>query len=539
MRTRWDWLAGAGIAALVIILYCKITTLWWTYDDAYILRLVVENKLIAFFTDGSVWPQKLFTPLEPVAYAAQLAAFGLDTSRWFVAQQILIIAAALSLYAALRMFFQAGSAFVAAALYVASVPLCSLTTQLSATHYFQSIALAAFAFALYVRALRAESMKLAAVSAALYFVAELAKETVVPLVVLLFFIPERDVRTRARYAAPHVAAFAAYLLCRRAVLGTILGGYGWAIQGSDWIALLTSLPRKIVLGMAGAGVAVGLTLLALIGIGVLLSVRNRQAALLLIVSLTIAIAPIIPVSKEMQRRYVTMAWFVLAVAFVAGAEVLRRRPRTAWIGLAMLTLAPILAVVTNREEWSSEYQRTKRMSDEGRAFWHLPPSGLLRTPIVPPAAMGELNWLKTSYARKPAGAGWFYDDIYLCAPGTTGREVWQYDSASRAVVNITNRIAGIAQKSCNSIRNDVPLSAEFHYRKDALFWTFGPYHDGQWRVVIANGVQAFDLPRSDGFRLGAPGLSLRVRYASPAGWVTYSPELDLDFVHQPDFAWRR
>jgi hypothetical protein len=36
-----------------------------------------------------------------------------------------------------------------------------------------------------------------------------------------------------------------------------------------------------------------------------------------------------------------------------------------------------------------------------------------------------------------------------------------------------------------------------------------------------------------------PGLTLRVRYESPDGWVTYSPELALDFARQPDLVWHR
>jgi hypothetical protein len=59
-------------------------------------------------------------------------------------------------------------------------------------------------------------------------------------------------------------------------------------------------------------------------------------------------------------------------------------------------------------------------------------------------------------------------------------------------------------------------------------------------VLIANGVQAFDVPREDGFRLpDIPGISLRIRYDSPQGWVTYSPELALDFVRQPRLNWSR
>ena len=39
-----------------------------------------------------------------------------------------------------------------------------------------------------------------------------------------------------------------------------------------------------------------------------------------------------------------------------------------------------------------------------------------------------------------------------------------------------------------------------------------PYADGQYRFLIANGAQAFDVPRDDGFQLpGVDVFPLRVR----------------------------
>ena len=520
------------------MLYRKVTRLWWTYDDANILRLVIENKLRLFFTDGALWPQKLFTPLEPIAYRWQLTAFGLDPSRWFVVHLALATCAALGFYVALRSYFATAAAFVGTALYVASVPFVSLATELSVTHYFQSMALAGVAFALYVRALRNERYALAIASAALYLAAMLAKETVVPLAILLVVLPERDLRARVRLSIPHCVALAVYLVWRRTVLGTLLGGYGWAVGEGEWGRLLATLPQKLAAGSTGAGAAIGFALLAMLVILAVIAIRSRHALLLVLVALALAIGPVVPVSKEMQRRYVVMPWLAIAVTAVAGVERLRMNPRTKQTGGVLLVLLPLIAIGVNRQEWGFEYARIKRMSDEGRVFWDMPPNGLLRLPTIPPAAIAELNWVK-SYAKRPSGAGWFYDDIYLCANGFAGKDVWQYDASSRSVVNVTNSVATIASKSCGAIRPNAPLTADFRYRNGALFWRFGPYQDGKWRAVVANGVLAFDLPRSDGFRLDGPGMSLRVRYESPQGWVTYSPEIGLDFVHHPDVSWRR
>ena len=79
--------------------------------------------------------------------------------------------------------------------------------------------------------------------------------------------------------------------------------------------------------MAGQGVVAGAILLSVIAIGVVASLRNRRAIVLFLVALFLAAAPVIPVSKEMQRRYVVMPWLCLSIAFVAGVETTFRRRR--------------------------------------------------------------------------------------------------------------------------------------------------------------------------------------------------------------------
>lgn len=544
---RWrDVLIAIGLVLLMLALYRKVVRLWWTYDDAYLVHLAVDHSVADEFFSASVWPQKLFTPLVMVVYEADMAAFGLDPARWFVVHLIGLALATLAFYAALRQWFKPAPAGAGALLLLASVPLCSLVTEISGIHYFLGIFFGSLATIAYVAALRRrdaagpaaedggvpERRRLAgwpgAVSAPLYLVAMLAKETVIPLPVLFLALPERNLRTRAKSTIPHWIALALYLFWRRAVIGTILGGYGWAIDRSEWAAMIASLPKKIVLASAGANVWLGVALIAIMLIGICFI--GRRGVVLFVVALALATGPILPVSKEMQRRYALMPWLCWSIAFVAGA-----RDRK-----ILLSVVPALMLAVNRQEWGYEFGRTQRMSDEARFFFEMPPETFLRRPTVPPAAMGELNWLKTVHLRKPSGAAWFYDDYFLCTVPAMPKRAWEYQPAKRAVVEITSELPAIAKRHCGSMRNDAPLSAQFEYRDAALFWKFGPYADGKYRVLLADGVQAFDVPRQDGFRLpDIPGLTLRIRYDSPEGWFTYSPELTLDFVRQPRLNWSR
>jgi hypothetical protein len=529
-RLAIDAAIAALLAAFVWVLYHKVTTLWLTLDDANTIHIVSENALRSFFFDGALWPQKLYTPLLFVATDGEWTAFGLDTTRWYLAHLAMIAASAIAIYATLRRYFDPIGASAAALLFAAAVPLCGLTMSLTGVHYFMALLLGALSTIAYVTALRRGRLSLSFLSAALYFLGMLAKETVVPLVVLLVFLPDRDWRTRARLAVPHGVAIIVYLALRRAVIGTIAGGYGWAVLPEEWPHLIVTLPWRLVVAMGGIGPVL------LIAIGVVLALRNRRAIPLFVVALFLAVGPILPVSKVMQPRFALMPWLVLAIAFAAGVSTLKRRALAAALVVPVL----IVTIAANRHEWRDEFRIARRMSDEARFFvFDIPANGLLRAPAIPPAAMGELNWLKLHEHRQP-GASWYYDDFFVCSGGTEGKRTWQYDAAHRTLVEITSSMAQNSQRFCGAIRSTAPLSVEFHHRGQTLLWHFGPYRDGTYRVLRDNGQQAFDVPASDAFRLGdVPGIALRVEYQSPAGWVTYSPDFALDFVHHPDLAWHR
>ena len=135
--------------------------------------------------------------------------------------------------------------------------------------------------------------------------------------------------------------------------------------------------------------------------------------------------------------------------------------------------------------------------------------------------------MKQTVYRRPPGGGWFQDDLYLCFHrGPLGR-VWGYDEETRRLVNLTRRIRALRARHCSSIRAEAPLSATLRFTREGLFWELGPHREGTYRFVLRDGAEAFEMPRSAGFKVQANGLPLRVEYESPDGWITYSPELQL------------
>jgi len=524
------------LVGAVVVLYRKAIRLWWTYDDPWNLHVSIARPWTDAFTERDVWPQSLFTPLLLGSHEALLFLAGLDPDHWYRIQLALIAACASALYFALRLYVGTIPALTGALLFAAGPPLCSFATQLMVIHYLEAILLGVLAVIAYVLAFRRQSVLLELLSALLYFAAMLAKEIAVPLPALLFFLPPTGLRVRIRHLLFHTVALVGYLSWRWSVIGTVFGGYGWAIAPGEIPGVLMSLPWKVILACAGAGLGVGLAAMAVLAGGAGWAMRTRRGLLIGSVTLLLAVAPILPVSKEMQPRYVVAVWLWACVSFAIGAASLRSAARN-----ALLVAAAGTVLVANRQEWTHEYGRSIRMSEEARAFMSLDGSAMLRLPAIPPAAMVELQWLKEEHLRGARGAGWFYDDLFLCGEATLAdRRIFEWVPQRREVVEVTARIPDLARSYCGAIRHNAPLRAEFHHRDEALFWRFGPYDQGRWTVVLGGGLQAFTVPREEGFRLaGVPGLALRVRYESPEGWVTYSPEIALDFARQPNLIWHR
>jgi hypothetical protein len=523
------------LIAVTIALYRKAIRLWWTFDDPFNLRMVTSHAWTDAYTAGHLWPQKLFTPVLFTAHELLLHVAGLEADRWYRAQIALIAIAGAAVFFTLRLFIDTLPALGGAIVFIAGPPLCAFATQLMVMHYLIAIACGAAAVAFYALAFRRESFLFELLSALCYFMAMLAKEIAIPLPLLLFFLPDKPWPVRARHLFFHALALIGFFAWRRSIIGTFLGGYGWVVSPADLPAMLLRLPWKLIELCAGSGLFAGIVALVMLATGAAFALRTRRGWLLAISGLLIAIVPLLPVAKEMQPRFALVTWLWISVLFAIGAASLRIAPRVALFVVAVSTV-----IVANRQEWTSEYASAKRMSDEARAYMRLGGNTLLRKPTVPPAAMGELQWLKETQYHGLRGAGWFYDDSFLCGPGDDGKQIYEYIETQKQVLEVTARIPDFARTFCNSIREDVPLWAEFHHQKERLFWRFGPYEQGRWTAILAGGVQAFEVPRQDGFYLpNMPGLALRIRYDSPEGWVTYSPEIVLDFAKQPDFTWHR
>jgi hypothetical protein len=368
----------------------------------------------------------------------------------------------------------------------------------------------------FVIAVHRQSWLLSVASAGLYFLAVGGKEVYAPMPLLLAVIPEATVQRRLKLLVPHGVAGFAYALWRVVVLGPGVGPYGFVVRPHNRLQMLATLPFRAVRHFAGSGSAAGIVLMALVvACAALVAVRVRASRLPIVTAIVVALVPILPVATQLNPRWTFVLWLLAAsaVAFVGHAL----PPRGA---VAILLIVLLAAIVANRVEWPREIRRFTRMSDEARVFANLGPNDIIRDAESPPVTLDELGRLVGAHGRA------MYDDLSLCANSRPIARVFQYDESQHAVRDVGKYDI---RASCRSIRN-MPLVAHVTFEEaGSFFWDLGPYRDGSYAFVLGDGKQTYDVPREGGFRsANLPGLAIRVRYRSPAGWTTYSPQFYVD-----------
>ncbi|HEY5611204.1 MAG TPA: hypothetical protein VIL97_08345, partial [Thermoanaerobaculia bacterium] len=203
----------------------------------------------------------------------------------------------------------------------------------------------------------------------------------------------------------------------------------------------------------------------------------------------------------------------------------------------LIAIAAIALLVANRIEWTREHEKAARMSREARFYLRMPASDWLRKPLAPPSTMGELGKLKEKTLRAGAAGGWYADELYLCDREIRGR-IWSIDSSGARDVTAESIAEG--RRYCAAIRQEAALSVATLYSGEVLYWELGPYEDGRYAFIVGAGAVRYDMPAEAGFQIGRlPAISFRVKYESPAGWVTYSPELTMKLENGARLQWSR
>ncbi|HWZ86220.1 MAG TPA: hypothetical protein VN032_08465, partial [Thermoanaerobaculia bacterium] len=313
----------------------------------------------------------------------------------------------------------------------------------------------------------------------------------------------------------------------------------WIVPREQMLGLLLGLPLRVGSLLLPTRLGPALALAATAGgLAIFALARKRWLRVPAVILSVAVLGPLLAVSRALEPRFCALPWLILSVLCCQGWLLLADERRTARIaGSCALAVVLGSAFWSNRLEWRRGYTVAERMSEEGRAFLAMGSGDVLRRPAIPPGAMKQTVWLKSRLGRAP-GAGWFGDDVYLCLR-PPGERLWEYRERSGGVVRLSEGEVAAARAYCNRIRGAAPLAAHFEARGGTLTWLLGPYSDGRYSLVLDQGVEAFPVRPNDGYQTQPEQLVVMLRYESPEGWVTYSPQLSIDFRAKSSFDWTR
>jgi hypothetical protein len=530
---------GAAIVALVlaaVLLYRPVLGLFWIYDTPFHLGLLSRHPLGDFFFSRGPWLEEknVFTPLFFLSLALDRAVGGLDPSFYYLHQLAVLAAGALALYAALRLWLAPSFAAAGAGLFLLGPSVAASAPLLMVRHYFEALVLSSLAVAAFVLAVRRERRGWSLVSAGCYFAALLAKEIAAPLVVLAAFLPEAGWRRRLRLLVPHAVVLAAYALYRIAMLARPLSGHGW-IDPRGTLGAVLALPRDLLAPLLGRSPLAAVVLLLGVACGLAALPRRGRAAILATVAASLV--AVVPVSFEMQPRFLLTAWTVLAAGAAAGWSrwaASSTHPRLARAAPWIAGLTLVAGAAAGRAAWAGEYGLARRMSVENRALLALDAGAALRHPASATSTLHELQALRPDAER----ARWYQDDLFLCAAAPPPRRVVTYDEPSGAMRDVSAPALAEGAAFCRSLDERSPLTARFAWTGDGLVWELGPDADSGYSFVLDEGITRIAVPRRGGYGWLGDSVSLRVRHAGPDGRPTYSPTLRLD-RRAGETVWRR
>jgi hypothetical protein len=518
-----DLAAVAAVALAAVALYRRVLGLFWLYDSPFHLRLLSQHRLGEFFLSRAPWLEEknVFTPLFFASLAADRAVGGAAPAVFYAHQLAAIAICAVALYATLRLWIAPPAAAAGAVLFLVGPSVAATAPVLMSRHYFEALALASLSLGAYVRSLRRAGAGWAIGSALCYAAALLAKEIAAPAIVLAALLPEGDWRRRARTLAPHAVALAAYVAYRAAMLERPLAGHGW-LDPRGTVGAALALPRDVFTPLFGASQALAAVLF--LGVAAGLAALEGRALAAVGVTVLASLAAVVPVSFEMQPRFVIAAWLLLAGGAACGWSRLAGRMGGARAVARALAAATLLAAaVAGHTAWASASRLARRMSVENRAFVGLTEAAVLRHPASATSTLLELRAWRASPAPS---AAWYQDDLFLCPPRPVPSLILGYDESSATMRDVTAVSLAAGTAACAAV--DAALSARFTWGPDGLRWELGPYDDHGYSFVIDEGVTRIDVPRKGGYDWRGAGVRLRIRHLSAAGVVTYSPLLSLE-----------
>jgi hypothetical protein len=533
---RVDWVV-AGLALVAVgLLYHRVPGMWWSADDPMVLWHVSRFGAAYYFFDPAVWRSFNPTILHPwmlLSFDVDWSMFGLGPAGFYLHQLLALAVASAALWVCLRLYVAPAAAGIGAVGLLVAPATAEIASNLSTRPYVEGLVFACLSFAFFVVSLRKSSGGPNLLAAGFFALALTSKEIFAPLPVVLFLLPEGDLRQRLRRLTPFALVVVVYVAWRHRMLGSFGGGYRARVlpSGAEVASWLQSVAQSNGLSIGFLTLAV---LAVLVGSAVVLGRCPPTWRWFWLGFAICVVLPVVPVVHVFSARHA----FAVAVLVASAAAALADRLIEARIGtlgrwsVGAVGVVVLVAVGSDARSRLPSIDQVRRVRTEGEEILRGgDPDLAVVSPLMPYWHFFGLVHLRGEVLGLPAGPGVLTDACYAEIvssrepPGR--RRLLTYDPA------VGRLVAMPAPDTPCVVVDDAELtvSIRFDPATNLTSWRLGPYEDGRYTVLwaIADGsLVGIDVPPAGHWRGNVAfemGVDLVVAYRSPEGWRTVTPRL--------------
>lgn len=229
-------IAVLSLIVLSFLLHHKALEGNWGFDDGEHLRFASSYSPWQYFFDPAVLIKQTYahiTPWNPFFYDIGLHFFGFSPTALYWMQLCVISASAVAIIILLKNWIGLFPAWIAAAFFLLGVPAQHAAHSIMLGHYTSGLLWSLLCMIFFQKALSGKfSFLFLALAAFSYSNAALCKELYVPLPLVLFFWPGlKGWRDRIYWLWPFIVLGSIYVVWRKFILGSAVGGYGQTLVG--------------------------------------------------------------------------------------------------------------------------------------------------------------------------------------------------------------------------------------------------------------------------------------------------------------------
>jgi hypothetical protein len=511
---------------------------FWRFDDPAILKCAIEYSWWEHFVIPESYhclSSAHLTPWVTFSYAIDYNLFGLEPKFFYYHQILSLSLVSIFSFILLRLYVNSYIAFFGILLFLVGSPVWVSSQQLMIRHYIEGLLFSILSIYFFILSLRFQKYRYALLGCLFYILATTAKEIYVPLLGILLFIPEGKLKARLYAVLPYFTYGFSYIVWRKYMLSIFIGGYTPTIDFSNYfnqqlIDNLNKIPTLILSGEY-ANIVVALTLF-------IAWISLKKYFIQHIIYSCLLILPILPLLSQnyFDIRFVILLWWSFCVLIFVVYHRVDRNYLLFGLYSVVIGLLAWQTIDKRNETRKNIKQVLAEFDQQGRFYWRETEQKTLIASSTPLTGSWYFLGLKNIKLRllNQSSPYLLSFNLPVLPEQPLSTDIWQYNAVSQQIEKVP--FETIQRYLYSNVILEKPLAVFVKNNYPIIHWKFKPYLTENYYLIQENDSLGVPIPH-EGSALFYNKLTFRIRYNSPEGWITYSPEFILEKNQTID--WKR